>query len=723
MVKLVTGEKEKEKASNFNRIISSGIEESQPAKRKPRKKSDHYQELLSTNIITGEIVNFRDMEKLERQENYIKLSKKKAQLSKEDFEVKVLKSTWKLLEKLTQEEPLEKILLFLEESISNPYDIDYTFENGKSFLFYAIIYGNLVLVEKFLQMRPEMIKRKDDLGRTPLHYVIAVRQINLLMFFLKHPGVNINEQDKFGQTPLHYSALGGLANFYLCLKSKQADGNISDNYGMRPIDYIGVERFVWFAALEPDYSNNSKQILHKLKSSSVLEVPSDSESSILAQKKPVLSKYELYLENQNKLQFDRRRTLMMRTKVPLSRKIYENPSIYEENYEKFLAQADKLEDLLDLEKKQAKGESLPVNGEPTAQKILQTIHRPRKERLENFEILGEVGEGSFGKIFCVKHQDNHISLQNGKPKEERYALKAYDKAKMLGSNIIRFLFTEKKIMANFDHPFLVKLHSTFQDKNSLYLRMDYCEYKDLSRYVCQVDEYQLRILICELVLGIKALHSQGIIHRDIKPENIFVASDGHVKIGDFGLAKEKMRKGNLTRTFCGSVAYLPPEIIAKDGHGKSADWYLLGVLIYEMIVGTPPYFSRDKETLFENILNGSLDLEPLGLKKSLKDLISRLIRRDPNKRLGAFRGARDIMTHPYFIGIDWEKIYRKEYQLFDVSSLKPYSLKTQTPEESISSSDQIDSGSQSQNSLTSSRKSETMVQPDLPFWSFSGSFF
>ena len=139
--------------------------------------------------------------------------------------------------------------------------------------------------------------------------------------------------------------------------------------------------------------------------------------------------------------------------------------------------------------------------------------------------------------------------------------------------------------------------------------MDFCEKGDVGRYLENtgtMSESKAKILIAELVLAIEALHSQNIIHRDIKPENILVTASGHIKLADFGLCKELKPDQTMTSTFCGSVAYLAPEIVKREGHGKTVDWYLLGEVLFEILYGHPPYFSSCKTTLMENIKTAEL---------------------------------------------------------------------------------------------------------------------
>lgn len=145
----------------------------------------------------------------------------------------------------------------------------------------------------------------------------------------------------------------------------------------------------------------------------------------------------------------------------------------------------------------------------------------------------------------------------------------------------------------------------------------------------------------------------------MKPDNVVLDEDGHALLTDFGLSKEGMMDNLSTKSFCGSVAYLAPEMLAKSGHGKAVDWYLLGVLIYEMTVGMPPYFTNNRKILFENIKKGPLKL-PMFLSNEICDLIMKLLQRTPQKRLGAGKGdADEVKKHPWFAKINWNETLKR----------------------------------------------------------------
>ena len=151
----------------------------------------------------------------------------------------------------------------------------------------------------------------------------------------------------------------------------------------------------------------------------------------------------------------------------------------------------------------------------------------------------------------------------------------------------------------------------------------------------------------------------------MKPDNVVIDNDGHVKLIDFGMAKTNIiETARGASTFCGSVKYLAPEMLKKIGHGKALDWYLLGVLLYEVLVGVTPYFSKNRDELFNNIINGKLKLPRNNFSNAVKDLIICLLNRNPNKRLGQAQGDQEggdeIMAHPFFSDIDWNALRAKQ---------------------------------------------------------------
>ena len=278
---------------------------------------------------------------------------------------------------------------------------------------------------------------------------------------------------------------------------------------------------------------------------------------------------------------------------------------------------------------------------------------PSKVGPYDFKGIAQLGRGSFGEVYLVEKTDSG----------EQYALKVLKKEKVLGNNLVRYAFTERNILLHITHPFIVKLHFAFQTQEKLIMVMDFCPNGDLGTHLTRekkFSEEKARLYMAEITLALGELHRNGILFRDLKPENVVLDKDGHAKLTDFGLSKEGVSDEQLSKSFCGSIAYLAPEMLKRSGHTRSVDWYLLGVLSYEMVCGSPPFYSPNREQMFSNIQKAELRF-PQFLSSECKSLIKELMNRDVHKRLGAGkRDMEEIKEHPFFKDVDWNAIYSRE---------------------------------------------------------------
>ena len=242
-------------------------------------------------------------------------------------------------------------------------------------------------------------------------------------------------------------------------------------------------------------------------------------------------------------------------------------------------------------------------------------------------------------------------------------MKVLRKDKMIAHNLIKYAVVEKNVLSQTHHPFIVKLKYSFQTSTKLFLLLEYCPNGDLGKHLLfekRFSEQRAKFYICEVLLALENLHKRDIIFRDLKPDNVVLDEKGHCKLTDFGLSKEEVNDSKYAQSFCGSIAYLAPEMLKKQGHGKAVDWYLLGVLLYEMLVGVTPFFTTKKEEIFHNIEFGELKI-PNYISKNTADLLRKLLERDPLKRLGGSKkDAQEIKEHPYFKDVDWIKKKKKE---------------------------------------------------------------
>ncbi|XP_078226583.1 ribosomal protein S6 kinase alpha-2 isoform X5 [Callithrix jacchus] len=222
---------------------------------------------------------------------------------------------------------------------------------------------------------------------------------------------------------------------------------------------------------------------------------------------------------------------------------------------------------------------------------------------------------------------------------------------------------ERDILAEVNHPFIVKLHYAFQTEGKLYLILDFLRGGDLftrlSKEVMFTEE-DVKFYLAELALALDHLHSLGIIYRDLKPENILLDEEGHIKITDFGLSKEAIDHDKRAYSFCGTIEYMAPEVVNRRGHTQSADWWSFGVLMFEMLTGSLPFQGKDRKETMALILKAKLGM-PQFLSGEAQSLLRALFKRNPCNRLGAgIDGVEEIKRHPFFVTIDWNKLYRKE---------------------------------------------------------------
>lgn len=271
----------------------------------------------------------------------------------------------------------------------------------------------------------------------------------------------------------------------------------------------------------------------------------------------------------------------------------------------------------------------------------------------SFVCLALLGKGSFGEVFLVQKINT----------EEKFAMKVLRKERIMGQNLLKYALAERNVLSLSHHPFIVKLNYAFQTSTKLFLILEYCPNGDLAKHLMlekRFSEPRAKFYICEVLLALENLHQRDIIFRDLKPDNVVLDKDGHCKLTDFGLSKEGVNENQFAQSFCGSIAYLAPEMLKKKGHGKAVDWYLLGVLFYEMLIGITPYFTGRKEDIFHNIEYGELKI-PNFVSPEAAEILRRLLERDPSKRLGgSIKDAQEIKEHPYFKDVDWDKVYNKQ---------------------------------------------------------------
>ncbi|KAH7353216.1 kinase-like domain-containing protein [Plectosphaerella cucumerina] len=282
-------------------------------------------------------------------------------------------------------------------------------------------------------------------------------------------------------------------------------------------------------------------------------------------------------------------------------------------------------------------------------------NRAGKLKMEEFELLKVVGKGSFGKVMQVRKKDtNRI-----------YALKTIRKAHIISRSEVAHTLAERSVLAQINNPFIVPLKFSFQSPERLYFVLAFVNGGELFHHLQKEQRFDVnrsRFYTAELLCALECLHGFNVIYRDLKPENILLDYQGHIALCDFGLCKLDMKDGDRTNTFCGTPEYLAPELLMGQGYNKTVDWWTLGVLLYEMLTGLPPFYDENTNEMYRKILSEPLhfpghDIVP----PAAKDLLTKLLNRNPEERLGA-NGSAEIKAHPFFHAIDWRKLLQRKYE-------------------------------------------------------------
>lgn len=445
------------------------------------------------------------------------------------------------------------------------------------------------------------INARTSMNRTPLHLATIHNHLNVVKL-LVHEGAFIDFTDNDKNTCLHYASTQGYKDIVEWLLRKDPMLEIKNIRGRTSIDIaLNYETFMVFYE---HCKRTNKELL------------------ITGYTRTIV--HHTLLHNSREDQIN---ALLQKSCIP--------PSL---NDLKVFSERPKLQ--------KAKKPKKPIN-------FSKFLLPPSKVGPTDFRGLLQLGKGSFGEVYLVEKFDTL----------EKFALKVLRKEKVLGNNLVRYAFTERNILMTISHPFIVKLNYAFQTPEKLVMVMDFCPNGDLGTQLARekkFSEEKAKFYLIEVLLALQELHKHGIIFRDLKPDNVVLDDEGHAKLTDFGLSKEGIADDKLTQSFCGSVAYLAPEMIRRTGHSRSVDWYLFGVLFYEMIVGSPPYYSSNREQLFNNIQRGKLKM-PSSVSNEAKNLMKTLLQRDPSKRLGASKkDAEDVKADPFFKGVNWEDYYNKK---------------------------------------------------------------
>ena len=314
--------------------------------------------------------------------------------------------------------------------------------------------------------------------------------------------------------------------------------------------------------------------------------------------------------------------------------------------------------LQNIEKEKRRMENLKHKKVEKNKNYLRCNSSPTREikqkqvKLEDFNLIRLIGVGSYGKVYVASKNSSKIL----------YAIKVLNKKKIDTKNLRKSINTERTLLSNLNHPFIMKLNYAFQTKQSLYFitnfmhggELNYHIYKEKNNYF---SEEKTKFYAAEIILGLDYLHKNNCIYRDLKPENVLIDKNGHIKLTDFGLSKLCEEFPCKTNSLCGTPEYLAPEILFEKDYGIEVDWWSLGVLIYEMLSGYLPFRIMPDEKITKNVYKKKIKIFN-HFSYAAKDLVRKLLEYNPKKRIR----FEQIIKHPFFKDINWNKIEKKEIE-------------------------------------------------------------
>uniref|UniRef100_A0A3Q2CGK5 Protein kinase C n=1 Tax=Cyprinodon variegatus TaxID=28743 RepID=A0A3Q2CGK5_CYPVA len=334
---------------------------------------------------------------------------------------------------------------------------------------------------------------------------------------------------------------------------------------------------------------------------------------------------------------------------------FSQPAVPTSPSQQDLAGLDRLQDALSLDQQgpqNSSSSSSSSTNSSSSSSAARENGQSQRRTLKDFNFIKVLGKGSFGKV-------RRLALGSLLGRNNQYLSMSLKGDVILQDDDVDCTMTEKRILALARrHPYLTQLYCCFQTRDRLFFVMEYVNGGDLMFQIQRsrkFDEPRSRFYAAEVTSALMFLHRNGVIYRDLKLDNILLDAEGHCKLADFGMCKEGINNGVTTTTFCGTPDYIAPEILQELEYGASVDWWALGVLMYEMMAGQPPFEADNEDDLFESILHDDV-LYPVWLSKEAVSILRAFMTKNPAKRLGCMvsQGCEEaIKTHPFFREIDW----------------------------------------------------------------------
>ncbi|XP_058864051.1 microtubule-associated serine/threonine-protein kinase 1-like isoform X2 [Acipenser ruthenus] len=326
---------------------------------------------------------------------------------------------------------------------------------------------------------------------------------------------------------------------------------------------------------------------------------------------------------------------------------------------------DPLEEMVNLESYDSEGPNTPETDD-TVEGQVKTMKPPSEG---DFQTIKLISNGAYGAVYLVRHNDTR----------QRFAMKKINKQNLILRNQVQQAFVERDILTFAENPFVVSMFCSFETRRHLCMVMEYVEGGDCATLLKSIGALPVEmssLYFAETVLALEYLHNYGIVHRDLKPDNLLITSMGHIKLTDFGLSKmglmslttnlyeghiEKDAREFLDKQVCGTPEYIAPEVILRQGYGKPVDWWAMGIILYEFLVGCVPFFGDTPEELFGQVISDEIAWPEAdeALPLDAQNLISALLQPNPLLRVGT-GGAHEVKQHPFFKDLDWNSLLRQK---------------------------------------------------------------
>lgn len=570
-----------------------------------------------------------------------------------------------------------------EEEMEPAYDVGN--EGGWTCLHYVAFQGNVEFVKMLIELRANGNKETSD-GWTPLMLAAYQGHVECVKSLLEYQLIQVNKTTKRG-TALHLAALKGHTTICTALLDNGASMSIPDSKGRIPLEvattmevlellpkYIGEQELAKLRTdpgdIPPPFAGELQYSSHLLRHKVYLVI--DMEQSVLSR----YSRREQYLERKPpcfsvalaavqhvavlKSRYGFKHGFCVISPQHRSKYFAKHEEVAAEWTERVIAAvaySQQNSPILHLANRETFRSLEPVPDEDYSSLTCSfrdtvAIRTKGPEDCEEYEpkgnpsfgdfrVLEELGAGSFGRVYrCVR-----------KGEDVKLAMKVLNKRMIIRQKQVKYVLEENRIMKALKHPFIIHLYHTLQTPRSLVFIMELCPKGDLAAHISEKERFtqaEACFYAAELVLALEYIHSKNIVFRDMKPENVLLDAEGHIRLADFGIARRLEQGEDGAKTFAGTPAYLAPEMFTQHTTGKAADIYALGILVYEMLVGEPPFFSSNAHELFTQIQQSPIQY-PDYLSAATIDLIQRLTDRNPAAR----PPLSSLRVHPFFSTIDW----------------------------------------------------------------------